>query len=64
MEVPVQLQPIILGTLLLCGVLYLCQFENCLEYISLSIFDLIIHFDSGGGKRRQVCKKLPIEALP
>ena len=60
MEVPIQLHPIIFGTLVLCGVVYLCQFENCLECISLGIFDLIIHFAFGVGQEDQQVKNYPV----
>ena len=51
MEVPVQLHPIIFGILVLCDVVYLCQFEGYLECISLGIFGLIIQFGFDGGTR-------------
>ena len=44
MEVPIQLHPIIFGTLVLCGVVYLHHFEGSLECITLYIFIVNIHF--------------------
>ena len=34
-EVPILPQPIMFGTLVLCGIVYVCHFEGCLELISL-----------------------------
>ena len=36
-------------TLVLCGVLYLCQFEGSFKCIYMGYFGLIIHFCFGDG---------------
>ena len=36
-------------TLVLCGVVYLCQFEGSLECIDMGYFGLIIRFGFGDG---------------
>ena len=35
-------------TLVLCRVVYLCQFKGCLECMSLGIFGFFKHFGFGG----------------
>ena len=59
MEVPIQLHPITFVTLLLCGVVYLSQFESFLECISQGIFSLFIQFGFGVGCKHQQVGNLP-----
>ena len=64
MEVPIWLHPIILCTLVLCSVVYLCQFESSLECTSLGILVCLYILALGVGPEDQHVEKLTCTTLP